>query len=170
MMSVRAGKFVDIPRIAEISAYAHERSIYGSISTFDEVLVKQLCAQSMQRHGQQNYGGTLFLVSETNGEVRGFIIALLDLVYPCVEELMVTDLIFVFAENAESHDAATMIRQIIQWAEANPKVIEVHLGVTDAMMGSDWKRIGKVYEHLGLFLCGGMYRKFTTHGQQESVA
>lgn len=169
-MSVRAARFVDIPRIAEIGAEVHERSIYGPISTFDEILVKQLCARSMQRHGQQNYGGTLFLVSETDGEILGFIIALLDLVYPCVEELMVTDLIFAFTDEADPHDAVTMIRQMIRWAESNPKVIEIHLGVTDARMGDDWKRVGKMYQRLGFERCGGMYRKLITHKPIQVVA
>lgn len=166
-MSVRAAKFVDIPSIAKISEEAHRRSIYASMTTFDDVLCKQLCARSLQRHAQHNYGGTLFLVSETDGEVRGFIIAMLDLVYPCVEELMVTDLIFIFAENANPRDAAQMIRRIIHWAEINPKVIEVHLGVTD-VIGGDWKRVARLYERLGLEQCGGMFRKLI-HREEQAL-
>ena len=80
-----------------------------------------------------------------------------------------TDLVFTFAENAEPRDAMTMIQRVIHWAEANPKVIEVHLGVTDAI-GGDWKRVGRMYEHLGLEQCGGMYRKFITHESIQVVA
>ena len=168
-MSVRTAKFVDIPRIAELSAEAHKRSIYAELTTFDDVMAKQLCARSLQRHGQQNYGGTFFLVSETEGEVRGFIIAVIDLVYPCLAGLVVTDLIFTFAENAEPRDASRMIYSIIRWAESNPKVIEVHLGVTDAI-GGDWQRVGQLYEKLGLEQCGGMYRKLITHKPIQAAA
>ncbi|MCH8134802.1 MAG: hypothetical protein IIB77_02350 [Proteobacteria bacterium] len=167
-MSVRAAKFVDIPRIAELGADAHKRSIYAQITTFDDVLAKQLCARSLQRHAQQNYGGTLFLVSETAGEVRGFIIALIDLVYPCFSGLVVTDLAFAFTENAEPRDAAKIILRVIRWAEANPKVIEVHLGVTDAI-GGDWKRVGKLYERLGFEQCGGMFRKLMPQPREAQL-
>lgn len=167
-MSVRVAKFVDIPRIAELSAEAHERSIYADLTAFDDVLAKQLCARSLQRHGQLNYGGTLFLVSETDDEVRGFIIGLIDLVYPCLTGLMVTDLIFSFAENADPRDASLMVRRIILWAESNPKVIEVHLGVTDAI-GDDWKRVAKLYERLGLEQCGGMFRKLIQHEESLDI-
>ncbi len=168
-MTVRVARFVNIPAIVAIGAYAHERSIYGPISTYDPEMGKQLCARSMQRHGHQNYGGTLVLVSETAGEVRGFIIALLDQVYPCVEELCVTDLLFTGTEDMEPRDAITMIKQVIAWGEANPKVVEVHLGVTDAMMGEEWTRVGKIYEHLGLVQCGGMYRMIFDRTLQEEA-
>ena len=166
-MSVRAANFVDIPAIVAIGADVHGRSIYGPISTYDREMAKQLCARSMQRHGQMNYGGTFFLVSETDGEVRGFIIAILDQVYPCVEELMVTDLLFAGAENMASRDAITMIRQIDAWGQSNPKVIEIYLAVNDAVIGGDWQRVGKMYEHLGLTLCGGVYRRIIDRTLQE---
>lgn len=168
-MTVRVAKFVDIPAIAAMGAKMHERSIYGQLASYDEELAKQLCARSMQRHGHQNYGGTYFLVSETDGEVRGFIIALLDQVYPCVEALGVTDLLFGGADKMPPRDAITMVKQVIAWGEANPKVVEIHLGVTDAMTGEDWTRVGAMYEHLGLTRCGGMYRRLINRNLQEAA-
>jgi len=109
----------------------------------------------------------MFLVSEKDRVVEGFIIGILDLVYPCVEELMVTDLIFAFTDDGPPRDAAIMVGMMIRWAESSPKVVEVHLGVTDALSGDQWKRVGQLYKHLGLDHCGGMYRMIIDRQQQE---
>ncbi len=167
-MSVRKANFIDIPAMVAIGAEAHANSIYGPITTYDKETAKQLCARSMQRHGQMNYGATFVLVSVTDGEVRGFIIALLDQVYPCVEELTVTDLIFTGTDDMTPRDAITIIKKVIDWGKSNPKVVEIHLGVTDAMTGEDWTRVGKMYEHLGLVQCGGMYRMLIDRTLREA--
>ncbi len=168
-MTVRVANFADIPAIVAIGADAHKRSIYGPISTYDPEMGKQLCARSIQRHGHHNYGGTLVLVSEIDDAVRGFIIAILDQVYPCVEELMVTDLFFVGDDDMDPRDAITMIKKVIAWGEANPKVIEMHMGVTDAITGEAWTRVGQIYEHLGLVQCGAMYRMIFDRTLQEAA-
>lgn len=168
-MSVRAAKFEDIPAVAAIMRKAFYRSAYAEIATFDDIQAKQLCARSMQRHGQKNYGGTLFLVADGDSGVVGFIIAMVDLVYPTVVEYTVTDLMFIVDEGASPKDAPEMLRQVIAWAESNPKVIEVHLGVTDAV-GSDWERVGKLYGRQGLEQCGGMFRKIIPRGAQQEAS
>lgn len=156
-MAVRVAKFVDIPSIVELLRGAHQRSIYADKATFDEQEAKQLVARSIQRHGQTNLGGTLVLVSHTDDHVRGFIIGILDNVYPCLRELMATDLYFIFREDADGRDASVMVKQLIAWAQSNPKVIELHLGVTSAI--GEWQRTAKLYERLGLEQCGAMFRR-----------
>jgi hypothetical protein len=154
---IRDAKFTDIPAIAQLMAEAHRRSIYAETATFDPVEAKQLCARALHRHGHTNNGGSLVLVSETDGEVRGFIIGLFDSVYPCLKEMMATDLLFIMAENASAHDAVKMVKRLVEWAESNPKVIEVHLGVTSAI--GDWERKASLYERVGLTRCGAMFRR-----------
>lgn len=155
-MTVRAAKFIDIPAISEILEAGHGRSIYKDNGTFDEIQTKQLIARQLQRHGHTNYGGTLCLVSEHEGIVKGFIIGLIDMVYPVLAERMVTDLLFVFAEDAPPRDAVTMVKRLIAWAKSAPKVIEIHLGVTDAI--GDWERVGRLYKRLGFTQSGAMFR------------
>lgn len=156
-MAVRAAKFADIPAIVEIYRQGHGRSIYAGKTTFDVQEAKQMMVRSIQRHGHENNGGTLVLVSETDGMVKGFIIGMLDNVYPCVKELMATDLLFIMGEDADASDARKMIKCLLAWAEGNQKVIEVHLGVTSAI--GDWQRTAKFYERLGLSQCGAMFRR-----------
>ena len=159
-MTVREAKFVDVPAIARLMQDAHSRSIYAEVATFDLVEAKQLVVRALQRHGHQNNGGSLVLVSEKEGDVAGFIIGVLDNVYPCLKELVATDLLFIYSEDADGRDASRMIKQLIQWAEDNPKVIEIHLGVTSAI--NDWERTAKLYKRLGLEQCGAMFNKRIT--------
>lgn len=156
-MAVRDARFVDTPRIAELIGEAHEKSIYAEVATFDLVEAKQLIARSLQRHGHMNYGGSLVLVSENGGTVEGFLLGIIDKVYPTLKELMATDLLFIVSKRADAHDAPKMLKRLIAWAEANPKVVEVRLGVTSAV--GDWERAGKMYERLGLERCGAMFRR-----------
>lgn len=156
-MAIRDARFVDVPAIAAIMEAAHQRSIYADTATFELLSAKRLVMSALHRHGQDNLGGSLVLVSETDGVIEGFVIGVLDNVYPCLRELVATDLLFIMTENASAHDARDMIKRLMQWAESNPKVIEVHLGVTSAI--GDWERTGKLYRRLGLQQCGAMFNK-----------
>lgn len=154
---IRDAKFTDVPRIAELMQEAHKRSIYADTATFDIAEAKQLICRSLQRHGQKNQGATLVLVSEKDGVVEGFMVGMLEQVYPCLKELMCTDLLFILSEGAPATDAKSMLKRLIKWGESNPKVIEIHLGITNAI--TDWERTSKLYKRLGLKQCGGMFQK-----------
>lgn len=156
-MTVRAAKFSDIPGVIKVMIDAHERSVYAQTAEFDREDAKQLMARSIQRHGHKNMGGTLVLVSETDGVIQGFMIAMLDQVYPCLKQMVATDLLFILTEQADARDARHMLKAIEEWAEANPKVIELRLGVMGAI--SDWERASKLYRRLGFEQCGGIFNK-----------
>lgn len=156
-MSVRSAKFQDIPALVAVWADGHARSRYADTATLDRDEAKGYLMQAIQRHGHRNQGGSLVLVAETDGVIEGFVIGLLDAVYPAMKELRATDLLFICSERVAARDPRTMVQQIIAWAEDNPKVIEVLLGVTDAI--GDWSRTAKLYERMGLTQCGGMFRR-----------
>lgn len=165
-MSVRAAKFADIPRLAELLQESYHRSIYAGKATFDLMEAKRLCSTAIQRHGHTNLGGSLVLVSDKDGIVEGLLIGLLDNVYPCLKELVATDLMFVLSERADPHDGVKMAKRVIEWARGNPKVIEVHLGVTGTV--GNWERVAQLYERLGLERCGAMFRmEFDRTSTQE---
>ena len=155
-MSVRAAKFIDVPRIVEIMREAHRRSRDAERTTFDEVDVKQLLLRSIQRHGHTNYMGSLVLITERDGDVKGFVIGILDLVYPGLKELKVTDLLFMVGEGADPRDAREMVLKLIEWGRNNPKVVKVLLGITDDLV--EWTRVGDLYKGVGLEQCGGLFR------------
>lgn len=136
---------------------AHKRSVYAESAEFDREDAKQLIARSIQRHGHKNMGGTFVLVSEVDGKVEGFIIGFLDQVYPCLKQMVATDLLFILTENADARDAREMLLAIQTWAAENPKVIELRLGVMGAI--KDWERTSKLYTRLGFEQCGGIFNK-----------
>ena len=154
---IRPAKFSDIPGVIEVMQDAHRRSVYADSAEFDREDAKQLMARSIQRHGHKNMGGTLVMVSEVNGNIEGFMVAMLDQVYPCLKQMVATDLLFILTEKADSRDARAMLKAIEEWAQDNPKVIELRLGVMDAI--TDWQRTAKLYRRLGFEQCGGIFNK-----------
>lgn len=158
-MTIRIARYSDIPRMLEIYQDAHERSIYAENVTIQKTAFKQLMARSMQRHGQHNEGGTFMLVSadDNSGEVHGFMVGLLDTVYPCTNELLATDLLFLCQPEADPYDAPRMVRALMRWAEKSDKVIEIRLGVTGAV--GDWERTSKLYTRLGMEPYGAIFRR-----------
>lgn len=156
-MTVREAKFVDIPDIVKVMERAHQRSIYAETATFDEQEAKQMLARALQRHGHKNLGGSLVLVSQVNGEIRGFMLSVLDSVYPCLKELVATDLLFIIEKGAGPYDAAIMLKLLMSWAQSNERVIEVRLAVTSAI--NDHERTAKLYERLPVERCGAIFRR-----------
>lgn len=155
-MTVRVANFQDIPAIVDFMRASHARSRDAEITTFDEIEAKQLLVRCMQRHGHQNYMGAMVLVSETDAGLQGFVIGIIDQVYPCLKEFKVTDLLFIMGPDAPKRDAMRMIDSLLKWAENNPKVIKVLLGATDDL--ADWLSVSRFYEHAGLTQCGGLFR------------
>lgn len=155
-MSVRAARFADIPRLAELYAEAHARSIYAEYP-FDVVEAKQFFARSLQRHGHHNYGGSLVLVSEKAGKVEGFIVGYIDQVYPAIKAYHVTDLLFFMSERADPRDAKEMVRQVDAWGGDAPRPMRAFFGVTDAVV--DWQRSAKFYQRLGYEQCGALFQR-----------
>lgn len=155
-MSVRDAKFVDIPAIVELMAEAHARSRYAGYTTFDEIEAKQLLLRCIQRHRHKNYLGSLVLVSHRGEDVTGFMVGILDQVYPALKELKATDLLIYLRDGADPRDFPEMVTALIDWARSNPKVVQVLLGVTDAII--DWKRVVPIYERACMVECGGLFR------------
>lgn len=153
---LRPAKFTDIPRMAEIIGDSHGKTYYAKNTEFDIVMAKQFLTQCVQRHGHNNYGGCLVLVSEIGGKVEGFIIGILDQIYPVAKELRATDIFFLMTEKAPQRDAFAMIKHLIKWGRDNPKVVEVFVGVNDVM--GDWSTTARLYQKLGLSQCGGLFR------------
>jgi GNAT superfamily N-acetyltransferase len=81
---------------------------------------------------------------------------------------MATDLLFVMKPGAGPGDARQMVKELIAWAEKNPRVVEVHVGVTNAIV--DWERTAKFYERLGLERCGAMFRREFDRSQKSVQA
>lgn len=154
---IRPARFGDIPRLAELMQEAAERSIYQGRASIDVRECKALFMRCLQAHGRKTEGGTLCLVAERDGKVEGVLIGMLDRVYHILDKLMATDLFFVLSERADPRDAMRLLRAFREWAEGHPEVIEICMGVSNAL--GDWQRAGKLFEFAGLELAGAIYQR-----------
>lgn len=157
-MPVRDALFSDVPKIAALLGAAHARSRYfGTSVDVDVKETKALLVRSIQRHGGATAGATLVMVAETDGEVRGVIVGVLDRILGIGTKLYATDLFFVCAENVDPRDPAALLEAFERWALPNPLVYEAMCGCNDAI--GDPERVGKLYERRGWTRAGAIYRK-----------
>jgi hypothetical protein len=154
---IRPAAFSDVPAMAAVLREAYAASIYADRATFDEREAKSLFVRALQRHGHKTPGGSFVMVAEQAGAVEGFIIGCLERVYHVLEELMATDLFFLCSARADPHDAGRLLKAFTAWAEANPRVIEIHMGVTNAM--GDWTKAGRLYQRQGFTEAGALYER-----------
>lgn len=155
---IRPAKFADVPRIAELLEEAYGGSIYADRAAFDVKTAKALLVQALHRHGHKTAGGSLVMVGEKGGVVEGFIVGAVERVYHVLDRFMATDMWFVCSKRADPRDASRMLKAFVEWAESNPKVIEIRMGITNAM-GDGWRKAGKLYERAGFVEAGGMYER-----------
>ena len=78
---IRAAKFGDILRLAELMREMYERSIYVDDCEFEEKETKALVMRCIQRHGGRRDGSTFVFVADRAGVAEGFIIAALSRLY-----------------------------------------------------------------------------------------
>jgi len=155
-MSVRRGKFTEIPRIAALLVEAHKLSRYeGTEVKVDVKYLKGLLMNAMQRHGGKNDGSTLVMVSEREGIVEGVIVGIVTRIQDMSDSLMVTDLFFYQSKRANPADARMLLQSVVEWGRAIPKVFEFTMGCTDVV--GDYKRTAKLYERMGFVQRGAIF-------------
>lgn len=156
-MTVRPALGADVFAIAGLIEELYQASPYVGIDEVDAKLARSTVMQCIQRDGLKSAGGSLVLVSEVDGKIRGFIIGLLDRVYHVGTKLMATDLFFYNAPDGHPKDGIAMLDRLIAWAEANPRVIEIKLGAVNTV--GDYARTERLFQRRGFKQCGVIYDK-----------
>ena len=154
---IRPARFGDVPGIFALFQEMYRASPYVGQDAIDERHTKALIVSSIQRHGALSDGGTLVLVSECEGVIKGFVIGILDRVYHIGTKLMATDLFTFNSPDGDPRDGLRLIDGLIAWAESNPAVIEIKLGAVDAV--GDFERTAKVFRRRGLKQSGVIYQR-----------
>lgn len=124
---------VDVLPILDLIEEAHTRSVYAGVSEVDREYTRKFFARSLHFHGNSNHGATLMLVSEKDGKIEGYFFGFLDRLYQVGTNLAATDVHFYLTPDADPRDALKIINDFTAWAEANPKVVEVRIGVSNVM-------------------------------------
>lgn len=156
-MSIRRATFGDLPRLTELFAWAHEKSIYADMGEIDPSQLRQLLANWIKRHGGKYEGATWAVVSEHEDRIEGVLLGHLERVYIIGNKLRVTDLFWVCTPDAPPRDAWKMYRSMLNWAGKNELVVEAVAGTTGAM--GDYRRAGNLLLRNGFSDHGAIYRK-----------
>jgi len=157
-MTVRKARFIDTRAMADILRDVYARSIYPNLDEIDEREMKRLLTASVQKHGAKGEGATgVFVHEDGTGAVDGFIIGMTQRVYHIGTKLSATDLFFLLREGAPPRAGIGLFRAFEAWAEAQPGVVEIQVGLTAAL--GDYAAAGKMYEKRGLKPYGAIYRR-----------
>lgn len=162
---IRPARFADIPVLARLLREMHGRSTYAGRATLDDRTSKAFLMNALQRNGGRAPGATLCVVAERGGEVVGFLLGLIDHCYHVLAELYATDLFFYVSAKGDPFDASRLLGAFLKWAETNPRVIEIRMGITDAL--GDPERTSVLYERYGLERSGLMYGKLLANAPAE---
>jgi hypothetical protein len=146
---IRPAKFCDIMAMVGLWKAAHMRSEKYKRATFDEKEAQKRLKNCILAHGIPRDGGSWCMVFEKDGWLQGFIIGFLDRVEDVGVELFATDWKFLVDPAADARAALLLRDSFMAWAQANPRVIEIVVGVHDAL-GGDYRRTAKLWEQKGL--------------------
>lgn len=137
-MTLRAATYSDAPRMCEIMRWGYSRSdLYRGRATLDEVETNRIVCQAIQRHGFRHEGGTWVQVAEKDGAVEGFIIGIKSRVYQCAVEHSASDLWWIATPRCGMRDRIGLMKSLVAWAKASPKIIEVASYPSDVMGGAE---------------------------------
>jgi hypothetical protein len=136
----------------------HNRSIYKGRAEPKETRTKALFFNCIKKIGNPYPGGTSFFVAvDEENQVCGFIVGVLDTVYQISDKLTATDIFFYTTLTAKPLSASMLLDAFLKWAENVPGVVEIMLGITNAI--KDYKNTEKLYKRKGLTQCGVFYEK-----------
>ena len=156
---IRAAKFGDIPRLAELLEQAHQRSKYRDRTTVNVKEIKSLMVNAIQRHGLVSVGGACVFVSAYDGQADGFIGGMLDRVYHIGDKLSASDFFFYVAPDGSPESAGGLADAYIEWAQGIKDVIVIQLAATDVIQ--DYERTAALYRRKGFTQTGVIYERRT---------
>lgn len=133
----------------------HAASVYADLDRVDDRTVKDMLLGAALNGGKR----MISLVAEDkDGVITGFIIGALDAVYGIGRKKYATDLLFYVEPTAGPGVALKLLRTFCGWAEGKENVVEIRMGVTDAMSDAP-ERAGPLYRRVGLKPAGVMFAK-----------
>jgi hypothetical protein len=147
-MTVRAAKYADISGLCALMRDGHARSKYADVGGIDTAEARQIFMGAIQRMASTGPGACCVFVAEGEEGINGVFIGVLERVYHVGDKLSATDLFFYTAPGANPWAASTMLEGFEKWASANPRVIEIRLGVTD-VIDANPETLAGIYEKRG---------------------
>ena len=151
---MRDARFSDIPALATLLKWSHERSKYALRSGVSDKAIEQSLMACVATINQNGPGASFLKVIEKDGEVVSFMAGTLSRIYGIGTRLCASDL-FLISKNKSLKDTLALIDAYISWAKSNPKVIEIGLSWSDALPRGE--EIANIYKRKGARLVGAQY-------------
>jgi hypothetical protein len=162
---IRPATFTDIPAMTELLRSAHKRSKYAGRTGLNEKAMEQLFVAMVAAQNQNGPQASFCVVAEKGEKVTGFMCGALNRIYNVGEKLGASDL-FLINDGRNSRDTLAMIDAYIEWAQRNPKVIEIGLSWSDAVHEGG---IAEVYKRKGFSLIGEQYSLRLDQSKREAA-
>ena len=151
---IRSAKFSDIPDIKRLLVRVHAKSKYATMTPLNDKALEDVVLSMIAGQKQNGPAATFVSVVEHNGKVQGFMAASLSRIYGICDKLTASDS-FIISESRKASDTVAMIDAYIDWAMANPKVVEIILTWSDAVPGG--QKMAKLYSRKGFRQVGEFY-------------
>lgn len=155
---IRAAKASDTMRVISLMQEAHAKSRYADKGEVHREAAKMLLARAVHFYGRTHDGGTLYLVSETDGEVRGFFLAVIGRVYVVGTMLEAQDVHAYMSETADKRDYLRMLNAFDAWVDGNPMVIDATLSNSDFIEGAG-DQLARIYEKRGYVRTNAVFKR-----------
>ncbi len=167
---IRPAVFADITQLIGLLKDAHARSPkYATRATFDDKTCQRALLNAIKLHGTKIEGGTWCVVSEEKNILNGLLFGMTMRVEDFAHELLATDWKFLVMPGAAVTVATDLRDSFIRWAEAQPRVIEMYVGVHD-VVDADFERAGVLWTRRGFRKTGALFEKIIVRENARSVA
>ena len=164
---IRPARFQDAPALAAMLREMHASSKYAGRVAISEKRMEATLLGMIAGQAQSGAGAAFCRIAEQGGEPAGFMAGLLDPVYHIGDRLTAND-VYLYARPGAGPAAARLVRAYVEWAAANPKVVEIRLSWTDALPGAG--RIGALYARHGFRQAGAIYERRNDQSAVEEAA
>lgn len=151
---IRPARFQDAPAIERLIRSQHERSKYAHRVEISDKALSTLVQGMIAQMGQHGPQGSHVSVAVRDGRIVGFIAGVLDRVYHIGKKLTANDLFFI-NENGTLGDTIKLLDSYVEWAKANPKVLEIVVSWSDTLTGAE--RVADLYRRKGFAKSGEMF-------------
>lgn len=128
---IRAAHSGDVPRLLDLMAEMHKRSVYGAMGKIDETIARAALARSIARHGEKGFGGGVLFVSVPGIVVEGLILGVINRVYHVTNLLTIMD--GVWFHTGDGGEGLALGDALIDWALTVEGLVEIKLCPNDAI-------------------------------------
>lgn len=132
-------------------------SKYRDRATINTKAADSLLMAAVAGQKQNGPQGTFCKLAEERGQPVGFMVGSFDRVYHIADQLTANDIYLFVRQGQPPKHSFRLVGAYIEWAERNPKCIEIMLSWSDALPGAE--RIADLFGRKGFGRVGEMWER-----------